>query len=52
MNKNTIFKLNDVSKELKKRNLLPLANYNKGKIIHQKQLEFHKSLKRNKWPLK
>lgn len=49
MNKNTIFKLNDVSKELKKRNLLPLANYNKGKIIHQKQLEFHKSLKRNKW---
>ena len=49
MNKNNILKLNEVCKEIKIRNILPLANYNKGKIVHQKQLEFHKCQKRNKW---
>lgn len=26
-----------------------LKNYNSGKIIHKKQVEFHKNLKRNRW---
>lgn len=49
MNKNKILKLNEVLCEINKRNLLPLLNYNTGKIIHKKQLEFHKSKKRNRW---
>lgn len=49
MNKLKIFKLNQISKEIKNRNILPLYNYNKGKFIHKKQLEFHKSKKRNRW---
>lgn len=27
----------------------PLSNYNKGSCVHQKQLQFHKSTKRNRW---
>ena len=49
MNKTSILKLNKVYKELKKRNLLNLSFYNTGKIIHKKQVEFHKSTKRNRW---
>ena len=49
MNKNKIFKLNRVLSEIKKRNIYPLFRYNKGKYIHKKQLEFHKSQKRNRW---
>lgn len=49
MKNQNIIKLQSVFKELKHRNILPLKNYNTGKIIHQKQLEFHKSQKRNRW---
>lgn len=47
-NKNLI-KLSRVLKEIKIRNLEPLLSYNTGKIVHKKQLEFHKSTKRNRW---
>ena len=49
MNKEKIFQLKKIAKELKRRNVLPLSRYNSGKIIHQKQLEFHRSTKRNRW---
>lgn len=49
MNKKKILKLNRVVSEIEKRNLSPLLNYNTGKVIHRKQLEFHKSQKRNRW---
>lgn len=49
MNKNKILKLQDVYNEINNRNLLPLSNYNTGNIIHKKQIEFHKSTKRNRW---
>ena len=49
MNKNKILKLSEVCSEIKKRNIEPLLNYNKGKIIHEKQLVFHKCQKRNRW---
>ncbi len=49
MKKNKILKLYEVLTEIKKRNILPLSNYNCGKIIHKKQVEFHKSKKRNRW---
>ena len=49
MKKQEILKLNNVYKLLKKRNILPLSRYNTGNIIHKKQLEFHKSNKRNRW---
>lgn len=49
MKKGLIFKLNNISKLIKSRNILPLKNYNSGKIVHKKQLEFHKSKKRNRW---
>lgn len=49
MNKNKIYKLKNVFKEINNRNLLQLLNYNSGKIKHQKQIEFHKSTKRNRW---
>ena len=49
MKKNEILKLNEVLKEIKNRNILPLNSYNKGKIIHKKQLEFHKNTKKNRW---
>ena len=29
--------------------LFKLAGYNHGKQVHQKQLEFHKCMKRNRW---
>lgn len=49
MNKNKLLKLNSINNILKQRNVLPLKNYNSGKIIHKKQMEFHKSQKRNRW---
>ena len=49
MQKEIILKLKQVSQEIKKRNILPLYSYNKGKIIHKKQLEFHKSTKKIRW---
>lgn len=35
--------------ELDRRNFDALAKYNTGKIVHKKQLEFHKNQKRNRW---
>lgn len=49
MNKKKIFKLKKILGEIKKRNIEPLYHYNTGKIIHKKQVEFHKSLKKNRW---
>ncbi len=49
MKKKEILKLNSIIKEIKNRNILPLKNYNNGKIVHKKQLEFHKSTKKNRW---
>ena len=49
MKKSKILKLNKVLKEIKERNILSLNNYNSGKIIHKKQIEFHKSKKKNRW---
>ncbi len=49
MNKKKLLKLSNIISEIKTRNILPLKNYNTGKIIHKKQLEFHKCQKRNRW---
>ena len=49
MQKNKILKLYTLLNEIKKRNILPLKNYNNGKIVHKKQIEFHKSNKKNRW---
>ena len=49
MNKNKLLKLKHVINAIKNRNIEPLKNYNTGKLIHKKQLEFHKSTKRNRW---
>lgn len=35
--------------ELKRRSTLPIKLYNKGKLKHLKQLEFHKCQKKNRW---
>ena len=49
MRNNNILKLKKILQLIKSRNILPLKNYNSGKIIHKKQIEFHKSQKRNRW---
>ena len=49
MNKEDKVKLILLLKEKKKRKALPLARYNVGKIVHKKQLLFHKSKAKNKW---
>ena len=49
MDKKKIFKLQKVFDEIKRRNIEPLFRYNSGKIIHKKQLEFHKCKKKNRW---
>lgn len=49
MDKNKILKLKSILSEIKKRNIEPLYYYNKGQKIHKKQIEFHKSTKRNRW---
>ena len=46
---NNIEKLKRINDEIKKRKNDNLKNYNTGKIKHEKQLAFHKSLKRNRW---
>ena len=38
--------INDI---LEDRNVFALLKYNTGKIVHSKQLEFHKNPKRNRW---
>lgn len=49
MDKNKIINLIKIIREVKKRNLAPLLLYNSGRKKHLKQLEFHKSTKRNRW---
>lgn len=49
MKKKKILQLLNIKKEISSRNIFPLLNYNTGKIIHKKQLEFHQSTKRNRW---
>ena len=39
----------EINAELLNRNYAKLAKYNTGKTVHKKQLEFHKSTKRNRW---
>ena len=46
---NNIKKIFEIDQELDRRNYASLAGYNTGKIKHKKQLEFHKSTKRNRW---
>jgi len=38
-----------VLEEIKRRQNLPIEKYNKPPIVHNKQLEFHKCAKRNRW---
>ena len=47
--KQKIRKLLSVNDEIERRNILSLSRYNTGKIVHQKQLDFHKQKKRNRW---
>ena len=48
--KKTIEKILQIEKEQKLRALNNhLANYNTGELIHKKQVEFHKSQKKNRW---
>ena len=49
MNKQKLLELINIKNEIKSRNIEPLLKYNSGKIIHKKQIEFHKSTKRNRW---
>lgn len=49
MNKKKLLKLRRILNEIDKRNIKKLYNYNNGKVIHKKQLEFHKSKKKNRW---
>lgn len=44
-----IITLNKVLLEFQNRKNNALSSYNKGDKIHKKQLEFHKSTKRNRW---
>lgn len=38
-----------INNVLEARNVFPLLSYNTGKTVHYKQVEFHKSKKRNRW---
>ena len=49
MDKNKLFQLKNICKEITSRNIENLLSYNTGKIKHEKQLQFHKSTKRNRW---
>lgn len=44
-----LLRLKDVKDEQIKRGKSKLAKYNSGKKVHNKQLKFHKSKKRNRW---
>ncbi len=45
-----ILKLKLIEEELRNRkNNDNLAKYNKGEVVHQKQLDFHKCTKKNRW---
>ena len=47
--KNILKNLIKIENELKNRKDLPIYKYNKGKLVHEKQLLFHKCKKRNRW---
>ena len=48
--KETIAKILKIERELnRRRERNNLARYNSGKVVHQKQLEFHKCNKKNRW---
>ena len=38
-----------IENEQKRRRERPINKYNTGEIVHQKQLDFHKCPKRNRW---
>ena len=44
-----IVEASNIYEEIERRKKCPLNNYNTGKIIHKKQVEFHKNQKRNRW---
>lgn len=47
---NILIKLKNIEKELNRRKANDkLSRYNTGKVVHKKQLEFHKCTKRNRW---
>ncbi|MCR5553448.1 MAG: terminase family protein [bacterium] len=46
---NSLVEYINLLKEIKKRKSYKINKYNKGKIVHLKQLEFHKCQKRNRW---
>ena len=48
--KDILSKINLIDKELQKRKAGDkLSAYNTGEIVHQKQLDFHKCQKKNRW---
>lgn len=53
MNKNEILLIKQIclleKEQGKRRGLDRLVNYNRGSLIHKKQMEFHKCQKRNRW---
>lgn len=46
--KSIIRQISRIEREQARRKASPLARYNKGKV-HQKQMQFHRCLKRNRW---
>ena len=38
-----------IEEEQLRRKNSPLASYNTGDVVHEKQIEFHKCPKKNKW---
>ena len=49
MDDENILNIIKIEKEIKYRKSLPIFTYNKGKIVHKKQVLFHKCQKRNRW---
>lgn len=50
MEANDLFKLKTIINELERREQNDtLSKYNKGKLVHKKQLEFHKNSHKNRW---
>ncbi len=45
----TVLNILKIEKEIKYRKNLPIFRYNKGKLVHEKQMIFHKCNKRNRW---
>ncbi len=49
MDKEKLQLLNQMLGEIKRRKSTKLSTYNTGKVVHQKQILFHKCTKRNRW---